>query len=129
MATYNLLYYFLEAELSAGVSVLVESNFGPMAAPELRRIQEKYPFRPFQVMCRADGQTLVDRYKARAGERHPGHVDFEALADIEPGLRKGKLEPLEIGGEIIEIDTTDFLKIDVAGTIARLRTALEYSKK
>ncbi|MBN9392700.1 MAG: ATP-binding protein [Chloroflexi bacterium] len=124
-ATYHLLYYFLEAALAGGVSLIVESNFGPMSTSELKRLQEIYPFRPFQVMCRADGKTLVERYKARAGQRHPGHVDFDALADIEPVLRQGRLEPLGLDGEIIELDTTDFSKIDVAGTIARLKTALE----
>jgi predicted kinase len=128
-ATYHLLYYFLEATLAAGVSLIVESNFAPLATPELKRIQEKYPFRPFQVMCWADGETLVERYSARSGQRHPGHVDFEALAEIEPVLRRGRLEPLGFDGEIIELDTTDFSKIDVAGTIARLKTALEDSKK
>ena len=127
-ATFHLLYYFTEAELAAGISFIVESNFAPMATAEFKRLQEKYPFRPFQVMCQGDGQTLVDRYKARAGQRHPGHVDFEALAEIEPVLRQGRLEPLALGGDIIELDTTDFSKIDVAGTIARLKTALEDSK-
>src|SRR5690348_10057954 len=67
-ATYYLLYYFLEAELAAGLSLVIESNFGPPANAEFRRLQDKYPFRPFQVMCRADGNTLVERYRARAND-------------------------------------------------------------
>lgn len=131
IATYRLLYYFVEVELAAGLSLVVESNFAAVATAEFKRLQEKYPFRPFQVMCFADGKTLVERYTARANDpaRHPGHVDLETLAEIEEVLSRGRLEPLDLGGEIMEIDTTDFYKIDVAGIVARLRTALEESKK
>ena len=131
LATYRLLYYFLEAELAAGQSLVVESNFAPIATTEFKRLQEKYTFRPFQVMCRADGKALIERYCARANDpgRHPGHVDLETLAEIKPVLTRGYLDPLDIGGEIVEIETTDFSKIDVAGIVSRLRTALEESKK
>lgn len=130
-ATYHLLYYFLETTLVAGVPLIVESNFASIATAEFKRIQEMHPFRAFQVMCYADGQVLVDRYTARASDpkRHPGHVDLETLPEIEGLLRKGRLEPLDLGGEIIEIDTTDFSKIDVTGLISRLKIALETSKK
>lgn len=126
IATYHLLYYFLEVELAAGLSLVVESNFAPVATDEFKRIREKYPFRAVQVMCQADGPTLVERYQARANDpgRHPGHVDLKTLPEIEPILRQGRLKPLELGGETIEIDTTDFSKINVAGTVARLRIAL-----
>ena len=131
LAAYHLLYYFLEAELAAGQSLVIESNFAPIATSEFKKLQEKYPFRPFQVMCRTEGKVLVERYRARAKDpdRHPGHVDLETLAEIEPVLTGGRLEPLGIGGEIIELDTTDFSKINVAGIVARLRTALDESKK
>lgn len=121
VATYHLLYYFLEAQLAAGQSLIVESNFGVAATAEFRCLQEKYPFRPFQVLCRAEGSVLVERYAARAGQRHPGHVDLVALDEIKPVLLKGYLEPLEIGGEMVEVDTTDFSKIDTAGLVARLK--------
>ncbi len=131
LATYHLLYYFLDAELAARQSLVVESNFAPIAATEFNKLQEKYPFRPFQVICRADGKALVERYRARANDpdRHPGHVDLETLGEIAPVLTRGYLDPLDIGGEIIEIDTTDFSKINVAGIVARLKTALEDSNK
>ena len=121
MVTYHLLYYFLEAQLAAGQSLIVESNFGPAATAEFRRLKEKYPFQPFQVLCRAEGSVLVERYAARTGHRHPGHVDQVALEEIKPSLLKGYLDPLEIGGEVVEVETTDLSKIDTTGLLARLK--------
>lgn len=129
-ATYRLLYYFIEAQLAAGQSLIVESNFSPEATAKFRELQEKYPFRPFQVLCRAEGSVLVARYAARATDpdRHPGHVDLETLEELKPVLLKGYLAPLEIGGEVVEVDTTDFSKIDIAGLCSRLQQVLQESK-
>lgn len=129
LATYRLLYYFLEAHLAAGQPLIIESNFYPEAATHFREIQAKFPFRPFQVLCRTEGSVLVERYAARANapDRHPGHVDLATLEEIKHILLKGRLEALDIGGEVIEIDTTDFSKIDLAGLSSRLRQVLQAS--
>ena len=129
VTTYRLLYYFLEAQLAAGRPVVVESNFPPEAAESFRQLQARYPFRPFQVQCRTEGSVLFARFAARgsAPDRHPGHVDLGALEEFKPLLLKGRLEALEIGGELLEIDTTDFLKIDTAWLLSRLRQVLEVS--
>ncbi len=128
-ATYGLLYYFLEAQLAAGQALIVESNFSPEATAKFLELQEKYPFRPFQILCRAEGSVLVARYAVRANDpdRHPGHVDLETLEELKPGLLKGRLESLDIGGEVVEVDTTDFSKINVAGLCFRLKKVLQES--
>jgi predicted kinase len=128
-AAYRLLYYFLEAHLAAGRPLIVESNFQTDAAVKFRELQEKYPFQPFQVLCRAEGSILLARFAARANDpdRHPGHVDLETLEELKPALLKGNLAPLEIGSEVVDVDTTDFSKIDLAGLCSRLKQVLQES--
>src|SRR5690349_13484433 len=125
--TYPLLYYFVEAQLRAGRSHIVESNFnGKVATPEFLAMKEKYNFEPFQIQCYTEGEVLFQRYKERAeaGIRHPGHVDEHTYEELRPVLLKGRLDPLEIGGELFELDTTDFSKIDYGSLFEALRAAL-----
>lgn len=126
-ATYPLLYHFVEAQLAARKACIVESNFDPhYASAEFQALQQRYPFEPLQIVCVADGHTLVERYRQRAeaGERHPGHVDASTYAEMEPLLRKGAIDPLDIGGTRIVVDTTDFSSIDYEGIAAAVRSLL-----
>src|SRR5262245_13500660 len=51
-ATYDLLYYFVEALLAAGCSAIVEGNFHPAeAAARFRALHDRYPFAPIQIVC------------------------------------------------------------------------------
>src|SRR3989475_248222 len=76
-ATFTLLYYVASSLLAAGQSLIVEGFFG---RPELRsaeflHLQHAYDFEPFQILCKADGRVLLERFLARVGavERHVGH--------------------------------------------------------
>jgi predicted kinase len=115
VATYALLFHLLEMELAAGRSLVVESNFdAERAGPSFRALRERYGFRPVQVCCLADGAVLLERLRLRAtsAERHPGHVELVNMAELEPVLLRGRLDPLPLDGPIIEVDTTDFAKVD-----------------
>jgi predicted kinase len=122
-ASMELLYLFAEALLAAGRSCIVEANFlSRFATPAFRRIGADHPFLPIQVLCVADPDVLVARFERRAcsGERHSGHQDHRPA---DPGLSvpiAGRLEPLDIGGHLIELDTTDFGVVDYAGLCQRI---------
>ena len=114
-ATYDLLYYFLEVELAAGRSLVVESNFSSQfATSRFLALKERYSFDALQILCISDGDVLYERFVQRSenGERHPGHVDHLNYQEFAETLRNGWLEPLEIGGTLIQVDTTDYLQID-----------------
>ena len=115
VASYTLLYYFIESLLSAGVSFVAESNFKPEFENErFLNFKKKYDFEPFQVLCHTNGEILFERFKTRSesGERHPGHVDHLNYDEFREALLKGGYEKLDIGGIIFDIDTTDFSSID-----------------
>jgi hypothetical protein len=71
--------------------------------------------RPFQVYCATDDAVLFERFQARvaSGERHPGHVDHLATYEqFVEALRGGKYGVLEIGGSLLQVDTTGWTKVD-----------------
>lgn len=115
-ATFDLLFHILGSELAAGRSCLVEGNFDAQrATPRFNALQTIHLFRPFQLLCVAEGATLLSRYAARIGTRHPGHHDTEVLATASATLLTGIAEPLGLGGTLITVDTTNPAAIDVDG--------------
>jgi hypothetical protein len=120
-ASVVLLFRFLEAQLAARCSCIVESNFkAEFDTVRFLDLQERYEFNPVQILCVSDGDVLFERFKRRAesGERHPGHCDRSNYDEFREMLLCGRLEPLDIGGSLVEIDTTDFGAIDYAAVFA-----------
>jgi len=114
-SSYDLLYHITESLLKAKKSLIIETNFNPkFANQQLLALKKKYDFAPFQIRCITDGKILFERFKKRANsdERHPGHMDSKNLDEWHQALSPGKIEALNIGGEIFDIDTSDFDKIN-----------------
>lgn len=113
-ASLEVLYYFITTQLAAGRTHVVESNFKPeIDTARFLTLQGQYTCRFVQIQCVARGEVLLERFRQRA--RHPGHADQEIAGYLEPMLLKGRQGNLEIGGRLVEVDTTDFEKIDYAG--------------
>jgi predicted kinase len=114
-AVFSVLYRFVRIQLRAGVSVVVEANFDPeLGTRSFAAIREQHPFRLVQIFCGGDPEVLVDRYRERAesGERHPVHADEESAPEVEARIRAGEWRPLELEGELIEVDTTQDVDVD-----------------
>ena len=114
-ASYDLLYYITEQLLKVNKSLIIETNFYPkLAKKRLSILQKKYNFTPFQIRCFAEGEVLFNRFKKRSESklRHPGHIDGGRLEEWKPVLLKEKIDMIDIGGEFLDIDTSDFDKID-----------------
>ena len=110
-----LLFYIAEAQLSAGYSLALESNFeASLAASAFLALQKRHPHTALVVQCTASRSILFERYKQRSvsGERHPGHVDHTLYAEFDSQSFDPPRYRLEIGAPIFEIDTSDFLKLD-----------------
>ncbi len=115
-AAYAILYEVADQLMRSGSSFIIESNFKPaFDNATFSAIKEKYAPEFIQVLCWANGEVLLERFAARAesGDRHPGHVDSGNLDEFSSSLLQGRSEPLDIDGKLIEVDTTDFTKIDV----------------
>jgi predicted kinase len=109
IATYGILYLMLEQELQAGRSCVLEANFDHNeASAQLSAIQLKHHFRGFQIVCTADRETLLERFVSRSDSRHPGHIDDERIEDVTESIDAGRWRALELEGELVEVDTTDW---------------------
>ena len=121
-----LLFQFLEAQLAARRSCIAESNFkAEFDTARFLDLQERYEFDTVQILCVTAGDVLFERFKRRAesGARHPGHCDRSNYAEFRETLLRGRLQPLDIGGRLIEVDTTDFEMVDYAAVLAEVARA------
>ena len=55
----------------------------------------------------------------------PSRVDHLIYEEVQQVLLAGKSERIDIGGTLVEIDTTDFQKIDQSGLSKSVRAHLE----
>lgn len=125
-ASKAILFYLIREEMKAGRSLGVECNFfAEVDTPLLLKIAAETPFHPIQVLCWAEGEELVQRFRARSGDRHPGHQDATLGEEIFTLLRTGKALPLAIGGDLIEVETTHFAAIDFEGLVNSLQKFMQ----
>lgn len=126
-ASYGLLYYIIDQLFFSQQVLLVESNFNNSFDTEpLRNLQQKHQFHVLQIICSTDPEILWDRFQKRSksGERHPGHVDHLNYDEFRETILAGTYESLDLPGKILQVDTTDFAKIDyplIYETIGALR--------
>jgi predicted kinase len=121
IATYAVLYLMLEQEVASGRSCVLEANFDHNeASAQLAAIQLRRPFRALQIVCTASRDVLIDRFTARE-DRHPGHIDDERLEDVIESIDAGRWRSLELDGETVEIDTTDWSTVDVDALVEQAR--------
>lgn len=127
-ASYDLLYDFSESILAAGQSVIAESNFAPQwASPVWQAMRERHPFRVLQIRCSTSATVLYQRVLERVarGERHHAHRDAEAWESV--GIEKVAASAglLDLEGEILDLDTTDFALLDYDAILALARRVRE----
>jgi predicted kinase len=130
LTSYDLLYYFIEAQLKPSHSLIAEANFkADIDTLKILDLQARYTFAPFQIFCYADPDILIQRFIERgdSAERHPGHIDQTMVADIRLSLLKNEYRPLEVGGQILKIDTTDLDHLNYTPVTAVLAQALRQS--
>jgi predicted kinase len=105
-----ILFYLMEKLLQAGCECVIDSTFAGHHTPTFRALKSRCPFTPIQILCRADAAELARRQRKRAktGERHPGHLDQLRSDTFDAVQMERRYRPLDIGGPVLEADTTDF---------------------
>jgi predicted kinase len=126
MATFDLLYHIMEVFMKAKASFIVECNFKhEFDSKKLLKLKKKYKFFPIQIICEAEGKKIFRRFKKRffSGKRHPGHRDEVVCEELKDHLLKGEYKPLQIGGEIIKVNTSNFSLIDIDALVKKYKGA------
>jgi predicted kinase len=127
VASVALLFSIAAAQLAAGRSLILESNFRPeFDTPRVLELLRQWPAVPIQCFCQAAPDVVARRFQHRweAGVRHPGHVEHEQIDTFAATHLQQHYAPLEIGGTCFELDTTDFATLELAPVLAAIRVAL-----
>jgi predicted kinase len=94
-AAAELLFKVVLLHLEAGHSLVVENAFIPKyRAQPFEELRRRFSFRTLQIWCWAKTTVLFERFasRARAGERHPGHVDhLSRPSSLRPSYRTGSI--------------------------------------
>jgi len=125
-ASIALLYDFTERLLTAGVSLIAESNFHCAAdSALLAELRGRREFVPLQIHCTASVDVLEARNERRrhTSERHPGHVQGPQ-SSLKPHIEAGVWSPLHIQGKTVIVQTDDLDAIDCAPAYQAVRDAL-----
>jgi predicted kinase len=127
-AAFSLFYYVIGSVLAAQQPVIIEQFFGhpELRTAELVELQHRYDFEPFQILCKADGNVLVERFLARvaSGDRHAGQAGLEWVEQNRERLLMAVLPPLALDGHLVEVDTTTSDTFDYDTLLRQVQSAL-----
>ncbi len=127
-ASFQLMHYFAGLLLAVGQSLIIEGCFysTELATIEFLQLKQVYDFEPFQIQCKENSSVLLDRFLTRAGtqERHIYHRDLEFAENNREVFLRERFADLALGGQRIEIDTTDVFAYDYTGLLQEIRAAL-----
>lgn len=118
-----LLFLVARELLESNVSCIIEANFLPnLASGDLNPLLAMSEGR--QVHCAIHGELVLERYRerARAGERHPVHVDAGAEPELIERMETGGGEPLPLDIPLLEVDSTDGWNPALAEIVAFCRS-------
>ena len=115
IATFNLMLHILEQFLQVGKICILEANFKKYEIEDIQKLLTKYNSTCLTYLFRADFEIIFRRYieRDKQGKRHWVHkIGGESnIEDFENGHRKTGMGEIGIG-KIIEVDTTNFEKVD-----------------
>lgn len=115
---FELLFYFIEANLSKGVSLVAEAHFNPERNNErLNKLKQKYNVNILQIHCDCEIEALRKRFKERMEKEtyHKGHRHTISLYGEDRIMRSLGAENrirLTIDGATYNLDTTNPDTID-----------------
>ncbi|MFH0846243.1 MAG: AAA family ATPase [Patescibacteria group bacterium] len=122
---YVTLYYSAINLLKAKNSVILDANFIPeLASKKISYLKNRFNCLPIQINCFAQAGVLEKRFFARnkAGTRHPGHCEDCIYEEIKESLIRGWVDLLDIEGSVINLDMTDFDKINYQELINKIKS-------
>ena len=127
--TFDAMMYVAERLIETGFPVIIEGNFTPAGikkvdeAGTIKALIDKYGCHSLTYKFTGDTNVLHKRFIEREKTPERGHVN---TMFYEPGFDdfdkwRHNLDAFDIGGEIIGIDTTDFMKVDFEGHMVSAR--------
>ena len=128
----EIMYYFAEQMMKMGQPFILENNFENVSKPGIRSLLGIYGYQAVTVRLTGDPHVLFQRMTERnsSSDRHRGHVVNDHYPEIKEkaemnaqpvlgqedfirGLTERGMADFQIPGPVLEIDTTDFSKVDL----------------
>jgi len=125
-ATYGVIFALARSHLDTGAGLVLEANFA-RAVSEVGLRPLVAGSRAVMVHCWAPREVLVARYRARAGRRHPAHLDLLRLEAGPPWLDPPATEPPDLDVPCLRLDTT--APVDVGAVAAWTRAELAAQRR
>jgi len=127
--TFDAMMYVTERFMETGYPIIIEGNFVP---PGMKNVNEagviesllwKYSYRPLTYKFMGNTQVLYKRYieRERSPERGDANRDFEEIPFENFDRYCHNLDAFSVGGKVIEVDTSDFGKVDFAQYVEMVR--------
>ncbi len=127
--TFDAMMYAAKRLCEAGYPFLIEGNFAPAGvksedeAGVIRKIIRRYGYTPLTFKFSGDTRVLHRRFIERDRLPERGRVNamgFEpSYAEFDRWCRD--LDAFDVGGRVIQIDTTDFSRVDFKAYIEAAR--------
>lgn len=126
-ASVAILFNIIEAQIRAKRSCVIDCTFTEDHAPLFQELLSQHGFHPIQIYCHTSVEEMLRRWRKRAesGERHRGHLDqllYESFCQ-DPSVFD--LRPLEIGGSILSIETTQTNDDDFCDLLRSIQKEIE----
>lgn len=122
VVTFDAMMYVVERLMEMGYPVIIEGNFAPSGmkkideAGEIKRLIETYEYHSLTYKFKGDTKVLHKRFVEREATAERGQANklgFEVkYEDFDRWCHK--LDPFDVGGEMMEVDTTEFSNVDFA---------------
>ena len=117
--TFDAMMYAAERLFEAGYPVILEGNFVPEGVKKIdessriRNLIHKYTYEPLVFKFSGNTQVLYRRFLERENSPERGQVN---KMEIEPSYAEfdtwcHHFDKFDVGGKVIQIDTTDFSKV------------------
>lgn len=126
--SYSILYYMMEQMMITGNHIIVESNFNKeKSSPILLNLINKYNYIPVVIRLHADKEVLCKRFIIRdENDRHPVHINKSiSCEDFIAASSKHLSDEIDLNGICIDIDTTDFSKVNYENIVNELKNIIK----
>ncbi|MHA1991397.1 MAG: AAA family ATPase [Candidatus Hodarchaeales archaeon] len=127
MASVNLLYKYLESNLVAKRSIIIENAFiTKYEKPKLFDIIQNSDSDCIEVYCFAEKQILLKRFEKRdkSGTRHSGHIQQNVINELKDRLDNNAYGRLDLTDNVILVDTGNFDKISIESITLQINEIL-----
>lgn len=127
-ASFDLLWKMTEEIMKTKKHFIVESPFNKeLDSPRMLEYRNKFGYEMLQIILKTPGNIRFERFVKRVttGKRHPGHVDHHNFESQKENIIIESITPLDIGGNSLEIDTSDFSSIDYPKIFDEIRRLIK----